>query len=275
MERPAEVFVPFKASLPPLLKYWRSLWARRSFINEYSRSELRATHYDSIFGQLWLVINPLLLSGVYFLLIMTIAGDADQIRYAHLTGSLFLFYLVSNAMNGGAKAVTAGEKLILNTAFPRLALPISTTVVAFFKFLPTLPVFLLLKYVLGIDFSWQMLWGILIIAIALIFGLGIAILISAANVYFRDIATFLPYLNRTLLYVSPVLYETANVNESISFLKNINPFFPILDSWSRVMVHNDALIWSDVAKAAIWALATFLIGIYVFLTREREFAVRV
>lgn len=275
MERPAEVFVPFKASLPPLLKYWRSLWARRSFINEYSRSELRATHYDSIFGQLWLVINPLLLSGVYFLLIMIIAGDADQIRYAHLTGSLFLFYLVSNAMNGGAKAVTAGEKLILNTAFPRLALPISTTVVAFFKFLPTLPVFLLLKYVLGIDFSWQMLWGILIIAIALIFGLGIAILISAANVYFRDIATFLPYLNRTLLYVSPVLYEAANVNESISFLKNINPFFPILDSWSRVMVHNDALIWSDVAKAAIWALATFLIGIYVFLTREREFAVRV
>ncbi|MFM8921784.1 MAG: ABC transporter permease [Candidatus Nanopelagicaceae bacterium] len=275
MERPAEVFVPFKASLPPLLKYWRSLWARRSFINEYSRSELRATHYDSIFGQLWLVINPLLLSGVYFLLIMIIAGDADQIRYAHLTGSLFLFYLVSNAMNGGAKAVTAGEKLILNTAFPRLALPISTTVVAFFKFLPTLPVFLLLKYVLGIDFSWQMLWGILIIAIALIFGLGIAILISAANVYFRDIATFLPYLNRTLLYVSPVLYEAANVNESISFIKNINPFFPILDSWSRVMVHNDALIWSDVAKAAIWALATFLIGIYVFLTREREFAVRV
>lgn len=275
MERPAEVFVPFKASLPPLLKYWRSLWARRSFINEYSRSELRATHYDSIFGQLWLVINPLLLSGVYFLLIMIIAGDADQIRYAHLTGSLFLFYLVSNAMNGGAKAVTAGEKLILNTAFPRLALPISTTVVAFFKFLPTLPVFLLLKYVLGIDFSWQMLWGILIIAIALIFGLGIAILISAANVYFRDIATFLPYLNRTLLYISPVLYEAANVNESISFIKNINPFFPILDSWSRVMVHNDALIWSDVAKAAIWALATFLIGIYVFLTREREFAVRV
>lgn len=275
MERPAEVFAPFKASLPPLLKYWRSLWARRSFINEYSRSELRATHYDSIFGQLWLVINPLLLSGVYFLLIMIIAGDADQIRYAHLTGSLFLFYLVSNAMNGGAKAVTAGEKLILNTAFPRLALPISTTVVAFFKFLPTLPVFLLLKYVLGIDFSWQMLWGILIIAIALIFGLGIAILISAANVYFRDIATFLPYLNRTLLYVSPVLYEAANVNESISFIKNINPFFPILDSWSRVMVHNDALIWSDVAKAAIWALATFLIGIYVFLTREREFAVRV
>jgi len=275
MERPAEVFTPFKASLPPLLRYWRSLWARRSFINEYSKSELRATHYDSIFGQLWLVINPLLLSGVYFLLIVIIAGNADEVRYAHLTGSLFLFYLVSNAMNGGAKAVTSGEKLILNTAFPRMALPISTTVVAFFKFLPTLPVFLALKFGLGIEFTWQMLWGFLIILISLVFGLGIAILISAANVYFRDIATFLPYLNRTLLYISPVLYEASNVKESISFIKNINPFFPILDSWSRVMVHNEALIWSDVAKAALWAFGTLFTGVYIFLTREREFAVRV
>lgn len=275
MERPIEIFTPFKASLPPLGRYWRSLWARRSFINEYSKSELRASHYDSVFGQLWLIINPLLLSGVYFLLIVIIAGNADKTRYAHLTGSLFLFYLVSNAMNGGAKSVTSGEKLILNTAFPRLALPFSTTIVAFFKFLPTLPVFLIIKFALGLEFSWQMLWGLLVILIALIFGLGIAILISAANVYFRDVSTFLPYLNRTLLYVSPVLYEASNVNQSIAFIKNVNPFFPILDSWSRVMVHNEALIWSDVTKAAIWAVATFLIGTYIFLTREREFAVRV
>jgi ABC-type polysaccharide/polyol phosphate export permease len=275
MERPIEIFTPFKASLPPLGRYWRSLWARRSFINEYSKSELRASHYDSVFGQLWLIINPLLLSGVYFLLIVIIAGNADKTRYAHLTGSLFLFYLVSNAMNGGAKSVTSGEKLILNTAFPRLALPFSTTIVAFFKFLPTLPVFLIIKLALGLEFSWQMLWGLLVILIALIFGLGIAILISAANVYFRDVSTFLPYLNRTLLYVSPVLYEASNVNQSIAFIKNINPFFPILDSWSRVMVHNEALIWSDVTKAAIWAVTTFLIGTYIFLTREREFAVRV
>jgi teichoic acid transport system permease protein len=275
VERPIEVFTPFKASLPPLGRYLRSLWARRSFISEYSRSELRATHYDSFFGQLWLVINPLLLSGVYFLLIVIIAGNADQTRYVHLTGSLFLFYLVSNAMNGGAKAVTSGEKLILNTAFPRLALPLSTTVVAFFKFLPTLPVLLAIKFGMGLDFSWEMLWGVLIMAIALLFGLGIAILISAANVYFRDISTFLPYLNRTLLYVSPVLYEASNVKDSISFIKNINPLFPILDSWSRVMVHNEGLIWPDVAKAAIWAVGTFVVGTYVFLTREREFAVRV
>ena len=145
MSKPVEVYEPFRAGLPPLGRYWRSLWARRSFINEYARSELHASHFDSIFGQLWLILNPLLLSAIYFVLIKIIAGNADSTRYAHLTSSLFLFYLVSNAMNSGTKSVTSSENLILNTAFPRIALPLSTTIVALFKFLPTIPVFLVIK----------------------------------------------------------------------------------------------------------------------------------
>jgi teichoic acid transport system permease protein len=275
MSKPVEVYEPFRAGLPPLGRYWRSLWARRSFINEFARSELHASHFDSIFGQLWLILNPLLLSAIYFVLIKIIAGSADSTRYAHLTSSLFLFYLVSNAMNSGTKSVTSSESLILNTAFPRIALPLSTTIVALFKFLPTIPVFLVIKFALGLPFDWNMLWGIVVVLVALIFGLGIAILIAAANVYIRDISNFLPYLNRTLLYVSPVLFEASSVSEKLSFLKVINPFFPILDTWSKVMVHNQSLAWGEVGKAAIWAFGTFLIGTYLFLSREREFAVRV
>lgn len=273
--KPVEVYEPFRAGLPPLGRYWRSLWARRSFMNEYARSELHASHYDSAFGQLWLILNPLLLSAIYFLLIKIIAGNADSTRYAHLTSSLFLFYLISNAMNSGTRSVTSSESLILNTAFPRIALPLSTTIVSFFKFLPTIPVFLIIKFATGLAFSWNMLWGLVVIVVALVFGLGIAILISAANVYVRDIANFLPYLNRMLLYVSPVLFEASQVSQKLAFFKNINPFFPILDSWSRVMVHNEALDWSEVGKGAIWAFGTFAIGTYLFLSREREFAVRV
>lgn len=275
MSKAVEVYEPFRAGLPPLGRYWRSLWARRSFINEYARSELHASHFDSVFGQLWLILNPLLLSAIYFVMIRIISGSGDSARYAHLTASLFLFYLVSNAMNSGTKSITSSESLILNTAFPRIALPLSTTVVALFKFLPTIPVFLIIKFALGLDFGINMLWGAVVVIIALVFGLGVAILIATANVYIRDISNFLPYLNRVLLYLSPVLFEASSVNHKLAILKHINPFFPILDTWSRAMVHNEALNWSDVGVAAIWASGTFLIGTYLFLSREREFAVRV
>ena len=235
---------------------------------------MREQHFDSIFGQLWLILNPLMLSAVYFLLIVIIGGSGGSVRYGHLTASLFLFYLVSNSLSGGVKSVTTGQRLILNTAFPRMMLPISATVIAFFKFIPTLLVFMIMRTVLGLAFGWQMLWSIPIILISLIFSLGVAILISTINVYFRDIASFLPYLIRTLLYLSPILYEASALKPELRVLEYFNPLFPILESWSLSIVHAQAPHLSSMLAATGWALGVLLIGTYFFLSREREFAVR-
>ena len=274
MSAPVAIYEPFRAGLPPLGAYLRSLWARRSFISEFSRSELREQNYGSVFGQLWLVLNPLLLSGVYFLLIYIIGGHSDSTRYGHLTASLFLFYLVSNSLTGGVKSITAGQRLILNTAFPRIMLPISAMVIALFKFVPTLAVFFVMRTALGLDYSWQMFWAIPVILIALLMGLGMAILISCINVYFRDIASFLPYMTRSLLYLSPILYQASDLSEKLQTLEMANPIFYLLDAWSQVMVYAQAPDIFSLLHSLAWALAIFIIGTYFFLSRERDFAVR-
>jgi len=271
---PLQVYEPFRAGLPPLKRYWKSLWGRRTFISEYSRSELREQHFDSVFGQLWLVLNPLLLSAVYYLLIVIIQGKSDSTRYAHLTATLFLFYLIANSLTGGVKSITAGQRLILNTAFPRIMLPISAVVIAIFKFLPTLIVFIVIRAFVGLTFTWEMLWAVPVLGISILLALGLAITISCINVYFRDIASFLPYMTRTLLYLSPILYEASSLKSNIRALEVFNPLFPILDSWSRTMVHGQAPQTSSVLQGLAWAVGIFIIGSYFFLSREREFAVR-
>ena len=274
MTTPLQVYEPFRAGLPPLRRYWKSLWSRRTFISEFSRSELREQHFDSAFGQLWLILNPLLLSAVYFLLIVIIRGSSDSTRYAHLTATLFLFYLVANSLTGGVKSITAGQRLILNTAFPRIMLPISAVVIAIIKFLPTLAVFIFIRTILGLPFSWQMLWAIPVLLIAMLLALGLAITISCINVYFRDITNFLPYMTRTLLYLSPILYEASALKPSLRVLEIFNPLFPILDAWSRAMVHGEAPSMSSLLQSLAWASGIFFVGTYFFLSREREFAVR-
>ncbi len=274
MSAPVAIYEPFRAGLPPLGAYLRALWARRSFIAEFSRSELREQNYGSVFGQLWLVLNPLLLSGVYFLLIYIIGGQSDSTRYGHLTASLFLFYLVSNSLTGGVKSITAGQRLILNTAFPRIMLPISAMVIALFKFVPTLAVFFVMRTFLGLNYSWQMFWAIPVVLIALLMGLGMAILISCINVYFRDIASFLPYLTRSLLYLSPILYQASDLSDKLRSFEIANPIFYLLDAWSQVMVYAQAPDLFSLLHSLVWALAIFIIGTYFFLSRERDFAVR-
>lgn len=274
MSTPLQVYEPFKAGLPKLGKYWKSLWSRRTFISEYSKSELREQHFDSVFGQLWLVLNPLLLSGVYFILIVIIGGTTDSARYVHLTATLFLFYLVANSLTGGVKSITAGQRLILNTAFPRIMLPISAVVIALFKFFPTLIIFLIIKGVVGSKFSLEMLWAIPVLLITIFLAFGLAITISCINVYFRDIASFLPYLTRTLLYLSPILYEASALNLNLRALEFVNPLFPILDSWSSALVHGQMPEVASMLQGLAWATGIFFIGTYFFLSREREFAVR-
>jgi teichoic acid transport system permease protein len=274
VDKPVVVYEPYRAGLPPMREYLRSLWSRRTFIAEFSRSELREQNYGSIFGQLWLVLNPLLLSAVYFLLINVIGGKSNPARFAHLTASLFLFYLIANSLTGGVKAITSGQRLILNTSFPRVMLPISATVVALFRFLPTLVVFFGIHAIMGLPYSWQMLWAIPIIFIAIVMSLGLAILISCINVYFRDISSMLPYLTRSLLYLSPVLYEAAHISHRIKKFEVANPIFYLLDSWSRVMVHAEVPSTKGLLHATIFAFLIFFVGTYFFLSRERDFAVR-
>ena len=65
---------PHRAGLPPLVKYFRELWHRRAFAAEMSRATMRGANTLTYFGQAWLVLNPLLLAGVYYMLVTIIRG---------------------------------------------------------------------------------------------------------------------------------------------------------------------------------------------------------
>ena len=148
-------------------------------------------------------------------------------------------------------------------------LPISATVIAIFRFIPTILIFAILRTVLGLPVGWELLWAIPIVVITIVFALGLAILISCINVYFRDIANFLPYLTRTFLYLSPVLWEASDLKPKLQTIEMINPLFPILDSWSRTVVHAQQPHLSSMLIASAWALLPFIFGTYFFY-HERE-----
>lgn len=270
-----QVYQPFHRGTPKLRPYFGQVWKRRSFIAEYSRSELRAQNFGSLFGQLWLIINPLLLALVYFLLIMVIGGDADGRRFAHLTAGLFLFYLVTNSLTMGAKSITSGGKLILNSSFPRFVLPLSATVISFFKFIPTLVVLGVIAIILADPVSPALFLIPVVLLLVVALSLAFALLFATLNVYFRDTKNFLPYLTRAWLYLSPVLYESSSLKPALAPLKYINPLAPFIDSWSGIIVDGAAPTATSWILMCAWSLGLLILASYLFLSREREFALRI
>ena len=269
------VYEPHKIGLPPVRPYVRELWRRREFAREMSRTNLRAQHFNTMFGQLWLVLNPLLLAGVYFVLVDILrSGSRGTDFFAHLMAGLFAYYFVSDAMRLSVKSVTSGGRLILNTAFPRALLPLSSVLTSFLRFLPTIAIYIPVHIIAGLPFGPHLLWVIPLVGLMFVLAAGGAMLVSSLQVYFRDLKNFLPYGLRVWLYASPVLYFADEVPDRYDWLLAINPLGGLLTAWSDVINQGIAPHASSLALAVGWSFGIFLAGGLFFLSREREFAVR-
>jgi teichoic acid transport system permease protein len=269
------VYEPHSIGLPPLRPYVRELWRRREFAFELARTSLRAQHFDTVVGQLWLVLNPLLLACVYFLLVDIIGARTGGISFfAHLMATLFVFHFVTDAIRQAVRSVTGGGRLILNTAFPRILLPTASVIVAFKRFLPTMVIFIPAAIAASLPFGPHLLWLIPVFGLFVVLTAGLAMLVAAGQVYFRDLKNFLGYALRMWLYASPILYFASRVPDRYEFLLILNPIAALLTAWSDVIDRGRAPQAADLALGAGWAFALFVLGALFFISREREFAVR-
>jgi teichoic acid transport system permease protein len=273
-------YTPHRAGLPPIIPYVRELWHRRGFATELSRATMRGANTATFFGQAWLVLNPLMLAGVYYLLVTIIRQQHDPSLFLHLTLGLFAFNLISTSVNSGSTSVTSSGKLLINTAFPRLLIPLSAVRTAFFRYLPTIPVYLVMHIIIADAKTWhpRMILSLYFLLMMVIFSMGLAAFFATLQIYFRDTSSFLPYFVRIWMYLSPVLWKPemlSKFNPTLKTLVELNPTYSMLTGYSGLLqsgVIPPLWMW---LTAAAWAFAAAAIGFLYFISREREFAVRI
>jgi teichoic acid transport system permease protein len=272
------VFKSRRNGIPRLRDYLPELWARREFVYELARCTLRSQNYLNAFGQLWLVLNPLLLGMVYYVLVDILSnGKKADNFFSMLLAGLFVFTYFSSILSQSSGSIIGSSRLILNSRLPRLVLPITQIVIAFLRFLPTMLVFLVVHTIQGIGWGWAAFYSIPAFIEITLFGAGLGFLCATAQVYFRDFANFLPYVTRIWLFLSPVLWDLQTQLKSHgakSELIAINPLSPMIGSWSDALVYNTAPPATWLLEGLGWSFGALLIGLLVFTRREREFSVR-
>ena len=265
------VYEPHIVGLPPLVPYVRETWRRRLFAFELSRTKLRAQHFNTVFGQLWLVLNPLFLAGVYFVLVDILrSGSSREGFFAHLVVCIFAYHLVSDAVRTGTRSVVSGGRLILNSAFPRVLLPFASVISATKKFLPTIVVCIPFHLASGRPIGPELLWAIPLVVLAA----GLAMIVGALQVYFRDLKNIIPYALRLGLYISPILYFADEMPSEYQWLLNANPLGQLLAAWSDAIIVGTSPSATQLGVGSAWAFGLFAAGFLFFVSREREFAVR-
>src|SRR3954454_18823609 len=184
-EQERHVYEPHRVGLPPIGPYVRELWRRREFAYELSRTKLQSQHFNTAFGKLWLVLNPMLLAGVYFILVDILRkGHSPPGFFAHLVAGIFAYCFVSGAVRDGVKSVVSGGRLVLNTAFPRALLPLSTVITSFRRFVPTFLIYIPIHLASGLPVGLVDLWVVpIVFCLALVAG-GLSLFVGGPAGYF-------------------------------------------------------------------------------------------
>lgn len=271
------VWLPFHRRMPDLAAYARAIYARRSFMSEYSKSQRHLEHQDTFFGQLWNVLSPLFMAGVYYALVFVLQGGHHGPEFfVHLLAGVLFFNFISTAARRCAVSVTSSGRLIMNTAFPRAILPLTQVWTSLLQLGPSVAVLLIAQLALTKHLDWTALQAIPALLIAFAFATGLGLLLACSNVYFRDTVAVLPYVTRLWMYGSPVLYyaETIQKMTSHDWLLSLNPVFDTIQIWSGSIARGETFAAPTWLVSGAWALVTLVVGIRVFLSREGEFAVR-
>jgi lipopolysaccharide transport system permease protein len=279
------------------MRYLKELLKSRELLANLTMREIRGKYKRTVFGQLWSLVNPLALMLIYtfvFSLIFRIQPDVGNPSGLNnfalwLLCGLLPWTFFSTVINLGVGSLVANVGLIQKVAFNRIVLPLSLVGSAGYNWLFEMGVLIIaLTIAVGLLGGVMVQWIPLVVVAMLllaVFAAGLALMLSIANVYFRDTQWFVTILLQMWLYLSPVIYPSSMVsnvsNEIGGFFGSsitlddfyyLNPMVHYLDLFRSLLYDNR---WPDLTTWLIcsaWAGGIFVLGIVVFRRNERNLA---
>lgn len=238
--QPSIVHVPSRRRGPAelVVEGLAEVLSRQRLIRYMIGANLKRTHTDTALGQLWWVLDPLFLMGIYVVLVQIIFNVGTPDYPLFIFAAILPWKWFSIALGTAAGSVTAREGLIRQVQFPKLVLPVAAVGSATINFAISL-IALALMYVLFLDRISPWLLAIPLIAVVqFVFSLAVAIALAAVNTFYRDVQNLLGHVVRLWFYASPGLWSFRDHLQDSPELRTIlqlNPMAPILESYRNVI----------------------------------------
>lgn len=262
---------------------WSRFW---HLTYNIASNEFKLRFFGSMLGYLWQLIRPLMFFAVLYLFFTQVAdvsaGQGPSGRYygTQLLGSIVLFTFFQEATAGAVRSVVDRENLVRKIRFPRLVIPLSVVLLASFNLALNLIVVLIFALIEGVHPMLSWLELPLIVAVLVILSTGIAMMLSALFVKFRDIQPIWEVVQQVVFYASPVIIPITAV---VSFLDQhglsrvwlhiymLNPLAVVFQQFRHAMVTHATPSagqvlgsWPALGGSLAIVVAVFVAGFWVF-----------
>lgn len=245
----------------------------RELLRNLVLRDLRLKYRGSVLGFLWSMVNPLVTIGIYAVAFGYILRVPTQSFVLYLVSGLLAWGYFAASISASTGSVIDSGSLVKAVYFPRAILPVATVLFNLTQFLLTcavaLPTALIIYHVVPTP---SMLAWLIFVVLQTILCVGLALLLSTATAFFRDIRHFLEIALQVLFWMTPLVYEQKMVPGGLKLLSMLSPMTPFVLGYHQSLYYRtwpEPLVFVTAAAYAFVALGA---GIFVFRRYEDRFS---
>lgn len=255
-----------------MIRQLEVLWEWREVVRYLVISELKVMYRNKALGYLWSLLDPLMMMGVYILLVAVIFDRGGPQFPVLLFSAILAWWWFTGSVNNSVTAVSGKAKIIQSLHFPKGVLPLEKAITGLIRYLFGLIVLVPLLFAFEATWTVNILWLPVLILVQLLFTVGCCFIVASLGVYFRDLQNILRFLIRAWFFLSPALYSVADtVPERFQPIYMLNPFAALFESYKNILVRGVPPDEYMLVAAAV-AVVIFVGSLELFARKEPDFA---
>lgn len=256
---------------------FRSLWAYRGFVFSSVLREFNGRYRESLFGAFWAVANPLAMIVIYTVIFGELMRPA--LSGHETTAFAFSIYLCAGVITWGLFAEMLGRlnnvfiehgNIIKKANFPRICLPAIVTLSALLNFAIILGLYLGFLVMINHWPGWTLLALLPLLALQIVFTLGLGILLGTMNVFFRDVGQLTGVVLQFWFWLTPIVYTLPALPEDARAVLEYNPMLPLIQAYQAIFLDMRWPDWGALLPFVLLTLILLFVGARFFLSRVGE-----
>lgn len=255
----------------------RALWAYRGFVISSVLREFHARYRESLLGGFWSIANPLAMIVVY----TVIFGELMRSTLPGYKTIPFAFsiYLCAGVITWGLFAEMIGRlnnvflehgNLIKKSNFPRICLPVIVSLSALVNFAIVFGLYLFFLVLVDHWPGWSLLAVLPLLALQVLFTLGLGIFLGTLNVFFRDVAQFTGIVVQFWFWLTPIVYVFESMPSAARSILQYNPLRPLMAAYQGIFLNQRMPDFTSLIPLALLTLFFLFLGGRFFLSRVGE-----
>ncbi len=255
-----------------ITKHLNELYAYRNLIWQLAWSEFKLRYKNSILGYFWSLLEPMLMLTVLYVVFSNLMRVQVEYFQLFLLLGIILWNFFSRATSIGMNAIVGKANMVKKIYFPRDIFVISSCITALLMSIFESFIFIMFMAFFKVSISTNIAYAPLILFFLFVISLGLSLLLSALNVFYRDVQFIWQVVLQAGFFATPILYTLDIFPENLQKIILLNPIARIIISARDTIIYSAPAGTEDLLFMCISSIVSLLIGYLIFSRFEPRFA---